>query len=117
METATWLHHDYQGRGINVICKAVQWHLAAAMGMTLFAGVHCRNHRSIAAMRKRWPEVIPARRVERAPNGKRKTMLVWEMRTPPVGAPALSEQQRLALDLLLASAPVMMLAARDASVA
>jgi len=110
METATWLHHDYQGRGINAICKTVQWHLASAMGMPLFASVFVGNHRSIAAMRKRWPGVQPAVREERTPHGKPKLMLVWTMRQAPAGGSDLTEAQRLGLDLMLASEPVMLLA-------
>lgn len=57
--TATYLRAEWHGRGVNPVCKQVQWHLSRLTGRPLVATVAEDNDRSLSAMRSAWPDVQP----------------------------------------------------------
>jgi hypothetical protein len=80
LSAATYLHEDFYGTGANDRCKQVQYECSLVLKRTLYISVQDNNARSLGAMRRAWPAVVPQLRVETPI----RTAYLWELNTPPI---------------------------------
>jgi GNAT superfamily N-acetyltransferase len=99
VRTATYLHPDARGTGVNPAAKRVLHEAARWAAAPLYATVRDTNERSLAAMRKTFPRA-PAELV-REPD---RAVWVFRLTGAPAGSPPLSARERQALRRTIATA-------------
>lgn len=83
MELVVYLHENFQGKGIAEHCHMLAWHLCQYLEFSLYAGVKVWNERSLAAMRKLYPQLTPQLTDEISVNDQHFESYNWKLTQPP----------------------------------